>query len=115
MHSWYGLLVAHVRRHTLAVPDFGQYVIARSIDPLLSDAQQALLRRGGIIIANELTTKTDFLTLTFGLTDGWWLYDDPQWRMPGGICCACHIQHTRSTGDDDIPQAEECCHLLNNR
>jgi polyketide synthase PksN len=44
---------------------------------------QALLRRGGIIIANELTTKTDFLTLTFGLTDGWWLYDDPQWRMPG--------------------------------
>lgn len=42
------------------------------------------MRRGGIIIANELTTKTDFLTLTFGLTDGWWLYDDPQWRMPGG-------------------------------
>lgn len=45
--------------------------------------KQALLRLGGIIIANELTTKTDFLTLTFGLTDGWWLYDDPQWRMPG--------------------------------
>lgn len=42
-----------------------------------------MLRRGGVIIANELTTKTDFLTLTFGLTDGWWLYDDPQWRMPG--------------------------------
>jgi len=45
---------------------------------------QALLRQSGIIIANELTAKTDFLTLTFGLTDGWWLYDDPQWRMPGG-------------------------------
>ena len=50
---------------------------------LFHTSLQALLRCGGIIIANELTAKTDFLTLTFGLTDGWWLYDDPQWRMPG--------------------------------
>ena len=49
---------------------------------------QALLRRGGLLIANELTSKTDFLTLTFGLTDGWWLYDDPEWRMPGEILTA---------------------------
>ena len=49
---------------------------------------QVLLRKGGLLIANELTAKTDFLTLTFGLTDGWWLYDDPQWRMPG----AWHVQ-----------------------
>ena len=35
------------------------------------------------MIANELTTKTEFLTLTFGLTEGWWMYDDQQWRMPG--------------------------------
>jgi hypothetical protein len=38
---------------------------------------------GGLMIANELTTKTEFLTLTFGLTEGWWMYDDQQWRMPG--------------------------------
>ena len=48
---------------------------------------KALLRCGGLMIANELTTKTDFLTLTFGLTDGWWMYDDQEWRMPGMLSC----------------------------
>ena len=38
---------------------------------------------GGLAIANELTTKTEFLTLTFGLTDGWWLFEDADRRMPG--------------------------------
>ena len=44
---------------------------------------KALLRKGGLLIANELSTKTEFLTLTFGLTDGWWLYDDVERRIPG--------------------------------
>ncbi len=44
---------------------------------------KALLRKGGLLIANELSAKTDFLTLTFGLTDGWWLFDDAQLRIPG--------------------------------
>ena len=44
---------------------------------------KALLRTGGLLIANELTTKTEFLTLTFGLTDGWWLFDDAERRIPG--------------------------------
>ena len=44
---------------------------------------KALLRKGGLLIANELSTKTEFLTLTFGLTDGWWLYDDAERRIPG--------------------------------
>ena len=44
---------------------------------------KALLRKGGLLIANELSTKTDFLTLTFGLTDGWWLFDDDELRIPG--------------------------------
>ncbi len=44
------------------------------------------------MIANELTSKTDFLTLTFGLTDGWWLFEDAERRMPGApllsrYCC----------------------------
>ena len=46
---------------------------------------KALLRKGGLMIANELTTKTELLTLTFGLTSGWWMYDDQQWRMPGDL------------------------------
>ena len=44
---------------------------------------KALLRPGGLLLANELTAKTTFLTLTFGLTDGWWLYSDPMRRIPG--------------------------------
>ena len=44
---------------------------------------KALLRKGGLLIANELSAKTEFLTLTFGLTEGWWLYDDVRRRIPG--------------------------------
>ena len=44
---------------------------------------KALLRKGGLLLANELSAKTDFLTLTFGLTDGWWLFDDAKLRIPG--------------------------------
>ena len=44
---------------------------------------KALLRAGGLLAANELTTKTEFLTLTFGLTDGWWLHTDTGIRIPG--------------------------------
>ena len=46
---------------------------------------KTMLRKGGLMIANELTTKTEFLTLTFGLTDGWWMYDDDEWRQPGAL------------------------------
>lgn len=53
---------------------------------------KALLRPGGLLLANELTAKTTFLTLTFGLTEGWWLYSDPMRRIPGahlvGLGCS---------------------------
>ncbi|MGW1375425.1 beta-ketoacyl synthase N-terminal-like domain-containing protein [Streptomyces sp. NPDC002446] len=35
------------------------------------------LREGGILVLNEITTRQDYATLTFGLTDGWWLSNDP--------------------------------------
>ena len=41
-----------------------------------------LLRRGGLLVLNETTHKTDFATLTFGLTKGWWLAGDG-FRIPG--------------------------------
>jgi hypothetical protein len=44
---------------------------------------KALLRTGGLLLVNELCARTDFLTLTFGLTDGWWLFDDAELRIPG--------------------------------
>ncbi|WP_198520502.1 SDR family NAD(P)-dependent oxidoreductase [Kitasatospora sp. CB02891] len=41
-----------------------------------------LLRPGGIALVNEITRFSDFLTLTFGLTTGWWMYEDGERRLP---------------------------------
>jgi acyl transferase domain-containing protein/acyl carrier protein/thioesterase domain-containing protein/nucleoside-diphosphate-sugar epimerase len=41
-----------------------------------------LLKPGGTLILNEATRLHDFSTLTFGLTDGWWLSSDPHLRLP---------------------------------
>jgi acyl transferase domain-containing protein/acyl carrier protein/ubiquinone/menaquinone biosynthesis C-methylase UbiE len=43
---------------------------------------KALVRPGGAVFLNEMTASRDFGTLTFGLLDGWWLYDDPASRLP---------------------------------
>lgn len=37
-----------------------------------------LLRPGGVVIINELTDFSIFATVTFGLTDGWWLFKDDE-------------------------------------
>ncbi|MBD9735570.1 SDR family NAD(P)-dependent oxidoreductase, partial [Streptomyces sp. H28] len=41
-----------------------------------------LLRPGGLLLVHETTGHSDFLTLTFGLTQGWWRYQDPELRLP---------------------------------
>ncbi|CAM5229448.1 hypothetical protein SHIRM173S_10195 [Streptomyces hirsutus] len=41
-----------------------------------------LLRPGGLLLVHETTGHSDFLTLTFGLTQGWWRYQDPDLRLP---------------------------------
>ncbi len=41
-----------------------------------------LLKKNGLLVINEATRKQDFGTLTFGLTGGWWLFDDVQNRIP---------------------------------
>lgn len=43
-----------------------------------------LLRSSGWMVVNEITSIQAFLTLTFGLTDGWWLYEDEDIRLKGG-------------------------------
>ncbi|MFD4987451.1 SDR family NAD(P)-dependent oxidoreductase [Streptomyces sp. NPDC058374] len=43
---------------------------------------RTLLRPGGVALVNEATRGSDFLTLTFGLTAGWWAYEDPGLRLP---------------------------------
>jgi NADPH:quinone reductase-like Zn-dependent oxidoreductase/acyl carrier protein len=44
---------------------------------------KAALRNNGLILLNELSSNTLFLHLTFGLLEGWWLYQDPELRIPG--------------------------------
>ncbi|MDX8047241.1 SDR family NAD(P)-dependent oxidoreductase [Gracilibacillus sp. S3-1-1] len=41
-----------------------------------------LLKTNGITVINEVTQIQEFLTLTFGLTEGWWLFEDPEYRLP---------------------------------
>ncbi|MEH1778399.1 MAG: SDR family NAD(P)-dependent oxidoreductase [Nostoc sp.] len=55
----------------------------RRINNTLSHAK-ALLRTNGWLIINEGVKNLDFLTYTFGLLKGWWLYDDEKGRLPGG-------------------------------
>ncbi len=40
-----------------------------------------LLKENGMLLLNEITSRQDFATLTFGLTDGWWLSQD-EYRIP---------------------------------
>ncbi|MWC28302.1 SDR family NAD(P)-dependent oxidoreductase [Paenibacillus sp. MMS18-CY102] len=70
--------------------DLGQYdvVIAtnvlhatRNIRTTVRHAK-ALMRANGMFVINELTDKSLFTHLTFGLLEGWWLYEDAELRIP---------------------------------
>ena len=54
----------------------------RDIRQTLRNAK-ALLKHHGLILLNELARNTLFTHLTFGLLDGWWLYEDAELRLPG--------------------------------
>ena len=42
-----------------------------------------LMKHKGLLALNEFTTRFDYNTLTFGLTSGWWLFEDPEVRIKG--------------------------------
>lgn len=42
-----------------------------------------LLRPGGWLVLNETTAFSPFATLTFGLLEGWWRWEDADVRLPG--------------------------------
>ena len=54
----------------------------RDIRQTLRNAK-AVLKNHGLILLNELARNTLFTHLTFGLLDGWWLYEDAELRLPG--------------------------------
>jgi SAM-dependent methyltransferase len=41
-----------------------------------------LLKRGGTLVLNEVMRSQGFLTMTFGLLEGWWLAQDRDKRLP---------------------------------
>ncbi|KWX88444.1 hypothetical protein AMQ83_06715 [Paenibacillus riograndensis] len=65
---------------------------------------RALLREGGQLIINELTKVHDFATLTLGLLDGWWLYEDEDVRLPDAPLLSAHgwIKHYQDHGFADV-------------
>jgi len=44
---------------------------------------KALLKPGGVLLLNEVTTRSIFAHVTFGLLEGWWKPADPDLRIPG--------------------------------
>ena len=54
----------------------------RSMRNTLRNAKAAL-RDNGLLILNEISDKTVFASVLFGLIDGWSLAEDGQWRIPG--------------------------------
>jgi NADPH:quinone reductase-like Zn-dependent oxidoreductase/3-oxoacyl-(acyl-carrier-protein) synthase/thioesterase domain-containing protein/acyl carrier protein/SAM-dependent methyltransferase len=48
----------------------------------VTDHAKRLLKRGGVLLLNEMTARSDLATLTFGLTEGWWGFTDPEIRLP---------------------------------
>ncbi|MGJ7907989.1 SDR family NAD(P)-dependent oxidoreductase [Actinopolyspora sp. H202] len=55
----------------------------KDIRTTLRNAKGAL-KQHGVLLADELSSHSLFTHLTFGLLDGWWLYEDDELRMPGG-------------------------------
>ncbi|MGV7002864.1 beta-ketoacyl synthase N-terminal-like domain-containing protein, partial [Priestia megaterium] len=52
----------------------------RNIRATLSHAK-GLLKKHGWLVINEITNRFDYLTMTFGLLEGWWLYEDGEDRI----------------------------------
>lgn len=44
---------------------------------------KSLLAPGGLLLLNEGVVKKDYSTLVYGLLDGWWAFEDSEWRIEG--------------------------------
>ncbi|WP_161965956.1 SDR family NAD(P)-dependent oxidoreductase [Steroidobacter cummioxidans] len=71
--------------------DLGSYdvVIATNVLHATRDIRQTLrnakaaLRSNGVLLLNEISDKALPAHLTVALLDGWWLFQDPELRIPG--------------------------------
>ncbi|EGD45657.1 Mycocerosate synthase., 6-deoxyerythronolide-B synthase [Ruminiclostridium papyrosolvens DSM 2782] len=60
---------------------------------------KAILKKNGLLLLNEISGNTLFTHLTFGLLDGWWLYEDTALRIPG--CPGLSSQTWQSVLEDE--------------
>nr|AEC04357.1 polyketide synthase [Chitinophaga sancti] len=65
---------------------------------------KASMKKSGLLLLNEMCVNPLFPHLTFGLLDGWWLYEDPALRMPGcpGLSPASWKRVMEETGLDPV-------------
>lgn len=54
---------------------------SRDIGRALSNVKQ-LLKPGGTLLLSEMTAFMSYTTVTFGLLEGWWAFEDPARRIP---------------------------------
>ena len=65
------------------------FVIAANVLHATGDIRETLrnakaaLKKHGVLLLNEIAGWTLFNHLTFGLLEGWWLYEDAAVRLPG--------------------------------
>jgi acyl transferase domain-containing protein/NADPH:quinone reductase-like Zn-dependent oxidoreductase/NAD(P)-dependent dehydrogenase (short-subunit alcohol dehydrogenase family)/acyl carrier protein/SAM-dependent methyltransferase len=70
-------------------PDAYDVVIATNVLHATPDIRRALrntkasMRKNGLLVLNELSGRSLFTHLTFGLLPGWWLYEDSPVRISG--------------------------------
>ena len=68
--------------------DDADIVIATNVIHATPDIREStrnlhsLLRPGGVLVLNELTGCPDVYAMAAGLLDGWWLFRDPEVRIP---------------------------------
>ncbi|MBU6398819.1 MAG: SDR family NAD(P)-dependent oxidoreductase [Verrucomicrobia bacterium] len=83
---------------------------------------RGLLKPGGLLLLNEITQQRVYATLTFALLDGWWLFEDPEMRLPGGpmLSCAaweralgeCGFSRVDAAGSIVAPGQESLQHVI---
>ncbi|MGN7997308.1 beta-ketoacyl synthase N-terminal-like domain-containing protein, partial [Chitinophaga sp. 22308] len=74
----------HLPEHTYDIVIAANVVHAtRDIAVSLQNMRKTM-KPDGLLLLNEIAVNSVFNTLTFGLLDGWWLFEDEERRMEGG-------------------------------
>ncbi|HEX3029886.1 MAG TPA: methyltransferase, partial [Clostridia bacterium] len=100
----------------------GEYdiVIAANVLHATKDIRQTLrntkvaLKSNGLLMLNEISGNSLFTHLTFGLLEGWWLYRDPELRIPGcpGLSSEAWQGVLESEGFNTVMFVDEEAHTL---